>query len=54
MIADNRDEVVKHDDLLRASNTFGRAVIDAADFAAEYGTLRGVANFIPGSITSMP
>ena len=36
MIADDRDEIVEHDDLLHAGHRLGRAVVDMRDFAAEH------------------
>ena len=40
VIADDRDQIVKHDHLSHARHLPGRAIVDLADLAAEYGTLR--------------
>ena len=48
VIADNRDQIVEHDDLPDAGNGLRRAVVDMRDLAAEHRALRQRRKLHPG------
>ena len=54
VIADHRDDVVEHDDVAHAGNLPGGAVVDLPTLPPNTGQALRVANFMPGSIASMP
>ena len=54
VIADDRYQVVEHNDLLYAGNLLGGGVVDRATLPPNTGHCASVANFMPGSIASMP